>query len=207
MTAARAITRACSARRTNSRSTFPRFCREARVASYEHWSWPGFLARAFKGRRVAVAAGTASRRWCVLALSLLLVPGESLLAAHLGPGAFYEVVPYAAMVAAALVLSLYGMAVWARGAVRCWRETGIARGSSGRLKARRAAVGAALGLRYLQGGGPGCSYPEERPSSVRRLYHSLVFWGFALRFRFDDAGLHLSGSFTFFRRTRWLVRR
>jgi citrate/tricarballylate utilization protein len=38
-------------------------------------------------------------------------------------------------------------------------------------------VGAALGLRYLKGGGPGCFYPDERPSSVRRLYHSLTFWG------------------------------
>ncbi len=44
------------------------------------------------------------------------------------------------------------------------------------------AIGAALGLRYLQGGGPGCSYPEERPSAVRRVFHGLVFWGFACDF-------------------------
>ena len=29
---------------------------------------------------------------------------------------------------------------------------------------------------------PGCTYPEERPSSVRRVYHSFVFWGFLLDF-------------------------
>ncbi len=38
-------------------------------------------------------------------------------------------------------------------------------------------MGAVLGLRYLKGGGPGCFYPDERPSSVRRFYHSLTFWG------------------------------
>ena len=66
--------------------------------------------------------------------------------------------------------------------MRCWREIiGVARGSDGLAPITRA-IGAALGLRYLQGGGPGCSYPEERPSAVRRVFHGLVFWGFACDF-------------------------
>jgi citrate/tricarballylate utilization protein len=155
----------------------PKILSEARVASYEHWSWPGFLARAFAGRRVAwlLASGAAA---VVLALTLLLIPAGSLWSAHGGAGAFYEVIPYAAMVVAALGLSAFWLAVWLRGAVRCWRETGVARGASG-MKPIARAIGAALGLRYLQGGGPGCSYPEERPSMIRRIFHSLVFWGFA----------------------------
>jgi citrate/tricarballylate utilization protein len=56
-------------------------------------------------------------------------------------------------------------------------ETGSALKERGSLKTLAAAVGAALGLRYLKGGGPGCFYPDERPSSVRRVYHSLTFWG------------------------------
>jgi citrate/tricarballylate utilization protein len=158
----------------------PKILSEARVASYEHWSWPGFLARAFAGRRVAwLLAGVAAA--VVLALSLLVVPGDRLWSAHLGPGAFYEVIPYMVMVGVALALSAFWLVVWARGALRCWRETGVARGSGG-LKPLARAVGAALGLRYLQGGGPGCSYPEEQPSAVRRIFHSLVFWGFASDF-------------------------
>ena len=155
----------------------PKILSEARVASYEHWSWPGFLARAFADRRVAWLLGSDAAA-VVLALSLLLIPADRLWSAHRGAGAFYEVIPYGAMVVAAVGLSAFWLAVWLRGAVRCWRDTGVARGAGG-MKPIARATWAALGLRYLQGGGPGCSYPEERPSAVRRIFHGLVFWGFA----------------------------
>jgi citrate/tricarballylate utilization protein len=77
-----------------------------------------------------------------------------------------------------VALFFYGLAVWFRGTVRGWSETD---GQSDRElsgKALAEAIGAALGLRYLKGGGPGCTYPEQRPSSSRRVYHSFVFWGF-----------------------------
>jgi citrate/tricarballylate utilization protein len=155
----------------------PKILSEARVASYEHWSWPGFLAGAFAGRRVAWLLGSGAAV-LVLALSLLLIPSDRLWSVHRGAGAFYEVIPYGAMVVAAVALSAFWLAAWLLGAVRCWRGTGVARGAGG-LKPIAQAMWAALGLRYLQGGGPGCSYPEERPSAVRRVFHGLVFWGFA----------------------------
>jgi citrate/tricarballylate utilization protein len=159
----------------------PKILSQARVASYRHWSWPRFLARSFVGRRVAflLASGTAA---AVLALSLLLVPPERFGAVHQGPGAFYELIPYIWMVIPALILVVYGMFIWLRGAALCWGETrAMPRGSVG-LKPIARAVGGALGLSYLRGGGPGCSYPEERPSAIRRIFHSLVFWGFAFDF-------------------------
>ncbi len=158
----------------------PKILSEARNASYEGWSWPGVLARSFASRWVAwlLASGAAA---VVLALSLLLIPAGRLWSAHRGPGAFYELIPYAAMVVGAVGLSGYWLAVWVCGAVRCWRDTGVAGGPNG-MKPIARAIGAALGLRYLQGGGPGCSYPEERPSAVRRIFHALVFWGFACDF-------------------------
>jgi citrate/tricarballylate utilization protein len=113
----------------------------------------------------------------VAVLALLFIPSNNLFAAHLGPGAFYEVVPYLAMVAGGLILFFYGIAVWVRGGARFWSETSSALNERGNWKSLAAAVGAALGLRYLKGGGPGCFYPDERPSSVRRVYHSLTFWG------------------------------
>jgi citrate/tricarballylate utilization protein len=155
----------------------PKILSEARVASYQRWSWPGFLARAFAERRVAWLLGSDVAA-VVLALALLLIPASSLWSAHHGFGAFYEVIPYAVMVGAAIGLSAFWLAVWLRGAVSCWREIGVVCGAGG-MKAIARAMGAALGLRYLQGGGPGCSYPEEKPSAVRRIFHSLVFWGFA----------------------------
>lgn len=154
----------------------PRILAESRIETYRRWSWPVFLGRAFKNRSVTVFLATGMAA-IVAVLALLFIPSNNLFAAHLGPGAFYEVVPYLAMVAGGLILFFYGIAVWVRGGARFWSETSSALNERGNWKSLAAAVGAALGLRYLKGGGPGCFYPDERPSSVRRVYHSLTFWG------------------------------
>jgi citrate/tricarballylate utilization protein len=159
----------------------PRILAESRIETYRRWSWPAFLGSAFKNRGVTVflAAGMAA---LIAVLALLFIPPNNLFTAHLGPGAFYEVVPYLAMVSGALILFFYGIAVWMRGGARFWSETRSVLNERGNWKSLAAAVGAALGLRYLKGGGPGCSYPDERPSSIRRVYHSLTFWGLASDF-------------------------
>jgi citrate/tricarballylate utilization protein len=160
----------------------PQILAASRRESYARWSWPGFLASAFKNRSTTTILGfTAAALVAILALAL--VPSEDLYGTHLGSGAFYEVVPYAAMVAGALVLFFYGIAVWLRGGARFWSETGAARQSApGGSSTLFSALAAAFGLRYLKGGGPGCYYPDERPSGVRRFYHALTFWGFASDF-------------------------
>jgi len=170
----------------------PQVLSEARVESYKQWSWPGFLGRAFKQTGITlVLAGLVSL--LVVLLGLVLIGRARLFTAHTDPGAFYAVVPYLAMVIPAVALFFYGIAVWLRGTVRAWSETDGKPDQAVSGKALLQAIGAALGLRYLQGGGPGCSYPDERPSSSRRVYHSFVFWGFlsdfvstALAFIYQD---------------------
>ena len=100
----------------------PKILSEARIETYERLSWPGFLGRAFKNRGVTVMLGAAAIA-LVAVLSLMLIPSSVLFAAHAGPGAFYEVVPYSAMVAGALILFFYGIAVWLRGGAQFWSET------------------------------------------------------------------------------------
>jgi citrate/tricarballylate utilization protein len=159
----------------------PQILAQSRIETYRRWSWPAFFGRAFKNRSVTVLLATGIAA-VVTILALLFIPSGNLFSLHLGPGAFYEIVPYVAMVSGALILFFYGIAVWLRGGARFWSETRSAAKGKGSLKTLAAAVGAALGLRYLKGGGPGCFYPDERPSSVRRAYHSLTFWGFACDF-------------------------
>ena len=50
------------------------------------------------------------------------------------------------------------------------------------LKPLFRAIGDAATLKYLGGGGPGCFYPEEAPSNLRRVFHSFVVLGFLLDF-------------------------
>ena len=154
----------------------PKILAEARMETYQRWSWPGFLARAFKDRAITVVLAVAVAA-LVLVLSILLTPFASLFTIHRGPGAFYEVVPYIAMVIGGVFLFFYAIAVWLHGGARFWSETRSVLHQPGGVTALASAFTAALGLRYLKGGGPGCFYPDERPSSVRRIYHSLTSWG------------------------------
>jgi citrate/tricarballylate utilization protein len=159
----------------------PKILAEARIETYERMSWPGFLGRAFKNRGVTFSLIVAAIG-AVAVLALMMIPLDTLLAVHSGPGAFYEVVPHAGMVGGALLLSFYAIVIWMRGGMKFWAATRSAIQRPGGIKTLAFAVGAALGLRYLTGGGPGCFYPDERPTSIRRVYHALTFWGFVLDF-------------------------
>lgn len=155
----------------------PQILAQSRIESYSRWSWPAALGRAFQNRSRTAFLGT-GMAVLVIALALLFIPTGDLLAMHVGAGAFYEVVPYVAMVAGALILFFYGIALWLRGGTRFWSDTRSALAEPRSLKTLAAAARSALGLRYWRGGGHGCFYPDERPSSARRIYHALTFWGF-----------------------------
>jgi citrate/tricarballylate utilization protein len=158
--------------------SFPKIMSEVRMESYEHWSWPGFLAKSFSDTPKGILLGLAAAA-IVLLSAFFLIPSSLLFAAHRGPGSFYQIVSYAGMVIPALFLFFYGAAIWLQGSVRFWTE------SDSPLLNRPKGLGPFFGalrdsftVKYLGGGGPGCSYPGEAPSQLRRIFHSLVFWGF-----------------------------
>jgi citrate/tricarballylate utilization protein len=153
----------------------PQIMAAVRPVSYRSWSWPAFLARSFtdRGRRIRILLTVIA---IVIVSSVFLIPTDHLFSRHLGPGAFYQIVPYLAMVIPAILLFLYWMGIWSRGTAGFVSDVPIAPSSGLRVLAKAAI--AAIGLKYLGGGGPGCTYPEQRPSSSRRFYHLLVFWGF-----------------------------
>jgi len=155
----------------------PQVLSDVRVESYKAWSWPSLLALSFTDRRIALAlAGSAFT--LVVTLSIAFVSPKELFSVHRGPGAFYQVIPFLAMLGPALVVSFYGTAVWIAGGARFWIDTERLLRKQSALRALAEAAGEILNLRWLQGGGPGCYYPGAQPSPLRRLYHCLVFYGF-----------------------------
>jgi citrate/tricarballylate utilization protein len=113
---------------------------------------------------------------CVLlspAFALLLVPWDVLFARHEGPGAFYAILPWPALAAAATVPLMFSAALLTSGILRFWRESGGGRA----WKALPAALSDALSLRNLRGGGAEC---EE--GAARRFCHNALVFGFALCF-------------------------
>jgi citrate/tricarballylate utilization protein len=151
----------------------PQILSAVRHETYQRQTWPGFMRVLFRKRPVAFGVVTA----CVLVVTAIAawLAGPGLFVAHAGQGAFYEVVPYWAMLVLGLGLGAYWMAVWTIASVRFWRESNFA---AVNMRDVAGAVWDVLRIRWLRGGGAGCPYPSERPSHSRRIFHSLVFYGF-----------------------------
>jgi citrate/tricarballylate utilization protein len=160
----------------------PRALSEVRAETYARHAWPRRVAGWMRSREAAPLAAAAG-----LLLALLAVwvsgGGPGFLSIHAGRGAFYRVMPYLAMVLPSLALSAFFVVVVWGGVVTLVRE---AHGSLRGLRSWGAwagAVGDALSLHNLGGGGAGCYYPHrDRPSRARRVLHSLVFYGFCAAF-------------------------
>ncbi|HEX5451078.1 MAG TPA: tricarballylate utilization 4Fe-4S protein TcuB [Candidatus Limnocylindrales bacterium] len=159
----------------------PKLMAEVREQSYEANSVPTVFGSAFRRGGPLFAGAAIGGIVVILALIALFRP-DKLLTSHVGPGAFYDVIPWLTMVIPALLAGLYGVAVMAIGAVRFWRETEGPLGDRIDLGALVSATLDVLGLRQMQGGGPGCTYPEGHPNHVRLISHQLVFYGFGLTF-------------------------
>jgi citrate/tricarballylate utilization protein len=106
-----------------------------------------------------------------------------------GAGSFYAVIPHNVMVilfGAAFGFALVALVV---ATVRFWRRMGAGVATTGEnigtvpcLAASARALHDAATLRYLDGGGDGCTYPGEAPSMARRWFHHLTAYGFMLCF-------------------------
>ena len=158
----------------------PKVFAELRVSTYADYGWPRLLSKSRQHRGAAAALSSAICVAAILLLVLLLQGPGVVFSTHLAAGAFYRVVPYAAMVLPALAITSYGLAVLLVGTVRFWSDT---RGSLVEVLDPRAFLRAtrdAFSLRYLAGGGAGCNYPSADFAHARWWLHHLVFYGFLL---------------------------
>jgi citrate/tricarballylate utilization protein len=158
----------------------PQALSDLRNETYTQFTGPQLLSRLFRGSALATAAA------CVVLVALtfgsvFFIQGEdALFTVQTGEGAFFEVVPYIAMVAPALALSALWVGALAIGGVRFWRSTGGSLSELLDLRSFWRATKDAFGLEYLKGGGEGCNYPDARFSNSRLLLHHALVWGVLL---------------------------
>jgi citrate/tricarballylate utilization protein len=162
---------------------FPRVLAQVRKRTYQRYAWPGFLARAFERNGLVVALLTAASL-ALFFIFMLFVgdPARVFTAYSDAQGSFYAVLPHGTMVA--VFGSVFGFVLvsFAVSFARFWPDTGepvsefVSPTSSG------SATWDAATLKYLDGGGEGCTYPDEKPSFARRNFHHLTFYGFMLCF-------------------------
>lgn len=158
----------------------PKTMAELRLQTYGEFSWPGALKAIFKQNGRAVALIAALSVSAVLLLTLLFRGSEAFFGAHSGPEAFYRVVPYMVMVLSFSAMGLFiALSLW-KGVGNLWRETGGAPSDLWNPRGHLQAIWDVLRLKYLDGGGHGCNYPDDRFSMIRRYFHHAVFYGFML---------------------------
>ena len=162
---------------------FPRVLAQVRKRTYQRYAWPGFLAAAFERNGLMVALLTvASLALFFIGMALVGDPGRLFRAYPDAQGSFYAVLPHAAMVGAFGAVFAFVLLACAISFARFWADTGepvtefVSPASSG------SATWDAATLKYLDGGGEGCTYPDEKPSFARRNFHHLTFYGFMLCF-------------------------
>ena len=160
---------------------FPRLLAQVRKESYRKYAWPEFLGRAFERNGVVTSLATAFG----IALAFLFTawyasPGRLFAAWTDAQGSFYAVLPHGVMAGVFTAVSAFVILAFLMSFTRFWPDMGEETVEFLKGPPFSNATWDALGLRYLDGGGEGCTYPDARPSFARRTYHHFTFYGFML---------------------------
>jgi citrate/tricarballylate utilization protein len=158
----------------------PRALAELRQETYREFTWPHGMKGFFQNNGLLVSLITALGIAVVLLLTLLFQGHDVFFGTYRGEGAFYRVIPYAAMVVPYTALAVMVMICLGKGFVNMWRSTGATPQDLMTWSTHRQAIGEVLKLKYMDGGGYGCNYPDDRFSMIRRYFHQAVFYGFLL---------------------------
>jgi citrate/tricarballylate utilization protein len=158
----------------------PRVLAQVRDDSYAAYAWPRSFAPLFARNGVIVSIVAAlSVAAFILGFAAWHDP-RVLFGGHIGPGAFYRLMPHNAMALLFGLAFLYAIVALVLGVRAFWRDSGdplrLAPGAWWQ------AIRDAASLRYLDGGGIGCYNHDERPNDRRAFYHHLTFYGFLLCF-------------------------
>ncbi len=165
----------------------PKTMSEVRLDSYQAAAWPAFLGRSFQNNGFWSAIITVvALTFFVVAAAVMIDPAVLF---GTGSGNFYAVMSHNAMVTIFGVVGLFVLAAIVAGMTRFWRLSGGPPLKEVGLRAVAQAIHDAMTLKYLGGGSDlGCSYPEEAPSQLRRVFHHFTFYGFLLCFAATSVG-------------------
>ncbi|NVO16321.1 MAG: tricarballylate utilization 4Fe-4S protein TcuB [Rhodoplanes sp.] len=159
----------------------PQALAAARQQSFADFARPRWLAKSFGRNPLVVAAVVGAVTLLALAAVLVSVPAETLLAVHRGDGAFYRVVPWGVMSAAAGLSFLWAVGALTASTLAFWRAIAPRKMPRKALRsALRPALSDIVSLKNLGGGGPGCNDVGEKFSRERRISHHGLVAGFLL---------------------------
>ncbi|MGI8526425.1 MAG: tricarballylate utilization 4Fe-4S protein TcuB [Pseudolabrys sp.] len=146
--------------------------------SYRDYAWPRMFSGLFARNGLAVTLIAAVSVAGFIAGFVWLKDPDVLFGRHAGD--FYKLMPHDAMVALFGAVTLYAIVAFSFSLRAFWRGIEGSRPVEGHSITRAGLDSASL--KYLGGGGKGCTSENEKPSQARRVYHHLTFYGFLLCF-------------------------
>ena len=165
------------------RLNFPRALAQVRRETYRKYAWPGFLGAAYERNGVATALVTAASLVLAFVFAAAFAgSGRFTSAWSDAQGSFYALIPHGVMAGIFAAVAAFVLVAFLMSFTRFWPEMNEDAAEFVHAPTFGAATWDALGLRYLDGGGDGCTYPTDRPSFARRNFHHLTFYGFLLCF-------------------------
>jgi len=161
----------------------PKMLADLRGASYRKYAWPRGFARLYGRNGTVVAIATAASLALIMLAMTIAIDPAALFAAHPdAEGSFYALIPHRVMAWTFGVVFALAIASLVVGAIRFWDDTEESARDFLSPRPFAQTVADALQLTYLAGGGDGCTYPDDRPSSARRVFHHFTFYGFLFCF-------------------------
>ncbi|HVF64316.1 MAG TPA: tricarballylate utilization 4Fe-4S protein TcuB [Casimicrobiaceae bacterium] len=162
---------------------FPQLLANVRKRSYARYAWPNALASAFERNGTVVAIVTMASIAALLLFTAWYANPVRFFSAHSdAEGSFYAVMPHGVMSTMFVVVSAFVVLALGVSFGRFWRDTGERRSELASPGTLRGAVRDSASLTYLDGAGEGCRTENASPSSMRRIFHHLTFYGFLLCF-------------------------
>jgi citrate/tricarballylate utilization protein len=162
---------------------FPRVLAQVRKETYRKYAWPRFLGSAFDRNGTVVAIVTmASLAFFLLFTAWYADPVRFFSAYTDEQGSFYAILPHGVMAGAFGAVFAFAILAVVMSFTRFWPSAGERVAEFAQPGSLASATWEAAGLKYLDGGGDGCTYPDRKPSFARRTFHHLTFYGFMLCF-------------------------
>jgi citrate/tricarballylate utilization protein len=160
----------------------PKAMATLRLETYREFCWPNEFKGLFKRNVLTVVLATLVSITVIFGAMFMFQGKEIVFSIHKGSASFYKVIPYQVLVAVPAMVALVVIFVLAKEFETFWRRTGGSQMGFLNLRTHIIAITDVLRLKYLEGGGQGCNYPDEQFSMARRWLHHLGFYGLAACF-------------------------
>ena len=160
----------------------PKAFAELRLQTYADYAWPQPMAKFFDRNGTLLTMLTSLCVAGVIIAMMLIQDSSVIFASHVGPGAFYKVIPWGVMTAFAGATFLFAILSLVMSFRNFWRASQRPASDIIRPRSLGQALHDVFTLKYLGGGGHGCNDVSDSFSMRRRIYHHFTFYGFMLCF-------------------------